>query len=162
MTSPSKYLATYLNDHYAGSTAGVSLARRSAHENEGNELGAFLSQLSEEIDADRETLKEIMDALGVRADPVKVAVARGMELAGRLKLNGQLLGYSPLSPLIELESLKLGIEGKLALWRALGEIGDGPPLEPGRMAELAARAERQAADVEARRLEVVREALAAT
>jgi len=161
VTSSSKYLTTYLNDHYAGSTAGVSLARRAAHENQGNELGAFLSELSEEIAADRETLKEIMDALGVRADPVKVAVARGMELAGRLKLNGQLLGYSPLSPLVELESLKLGIEGKLALWRALGEIGDGPPLEPGRMAELAARAERQAADVEARRLEVAREALAA-
>ena len=160
MTSASKYLATYLTDHYAGSTAGVSLARRAASENEGNELGAFLSQLSEEIAADRETLKEIMDALDVHADPVKVAAARGMELVARLKPNGQLVGYSPLGPLVELESLKLGIEGKLALWRSLGEIGDGPPLDPERMAELAARAERQAADVEARRLGVAREALA--
>ena len=36
------YLAIYLNDHLAGSTAGVELARRTAHENDGSELGAFL------------------------------------------------------------------------------------------------------------------------
>jgi hypothetical protein len=161
VTSASKYLATYLNDHYAGSTVGVSLVRRAASENDGNELGAFLSELSEEIAADREALKEIMDALGVRADPVKVAAARALELVGRLKPNAQLRGYSPLSPLVELEMLKLGIQGKLSMWRALGEIGNGPPLDPERMAELAARAERQAADVEARRLVVAREALAA-
>jgi hypothetical protein len=161
VNSVSKYLATYLNDHYAGSTVGVSLARRAAHENEGNELGAFLSGLCEEIAADRETLKEVMDALGVHADPVKVAAARGLELVGRLKPNAQLRGYSPLSPLVELEMLAIGIQGKRAMWRALGEIGDGPPLEAERMAELAARAERQGADVEARRLEVARRALAA-
>jgi hypothetical protein len=161
VNSASKYLATYLNDHYAGSTAGASLVRRASRENAGNELGTFLSELSEEIAADRETLKEIMDALGVHADPVKVAAARALELVGRLKPNAQLRGYSPLSPLVELEMLKLGIQGKLAMWRALGEIGDGPPLERERMAELAARAERQVADVEARRLEVARRALAA-
>jgi len=161
VSTTSKYLATYLNDHYAGSTAGLSLVRRAASENEGNELGAFLSGLSEELAEDRQTLKEIMDALGVGVDPVKVAAARGLELAGRLKPNAQLHGYSPLSPLVELEMLQIGIQGKLALWRALSEIRDGPPLEPERLTGLAARAERQAADVEARRLEVARRALTA-
>jgi hypothetical protein len=160
VTSASKYLATYLNDHLAGSTGGLALARRAASENQGTELGAFLSELSEEIAADRETLKDIMGALGVGADHMKIVAARTFELVGRLKPNAQLRGYSPLSPLVELETLKLGIQGKLALWRALGEVAGTPPLDAERLNDLAARAERQAADVEARRLEVAREALA--
>jgi hypothetical protein len=160
VTSASKYLATYLNDHLAGATAGLALARRAASENEGSELGGFLSELAGEIAADRETLKEIMAALGVRVDPVKVLAARVFERVGRLKPNAQLRGYSPLSPLVELEGLRLGIHGKLGMWRALGEVAGTPPLESERLAELAARAERQAADVEARRLEVSRSALA--
>ena len=41
------------------------------------------------------------------------------ERLGRFKLNGELLRYSPLSRLEEIEILMLGVEGKLALWRAL-------------------------------------------
>jgi hypothetical protein len=160
VTLASKYLATYLNDHLAGATGGLALARRAASENEGSELGAFLSELADEIEADRDALKAIMGALGVRADPVKIVAARVFERIGRLKPNAQLRGYSPLSPLVELEVLRLGIQGKLALWRALGEVAGTPPLDADRLSQLAARAERQAADVEARRLEVARAALA--
>ena len=160
MTWASKYLATYLNDHLAGATGGLALARRAASENEGSELGVFLSELADEIEADRETLEAIMGALGVGTDRTKVIAARVFERVGRLKPNAQLHGYSPLSPLIELEMLKLGIQGKLALWRALGEVAGTPPLDAEQLSELAARAERQAANVEARRLEVAREALA--
>jgi len=160
VTSASKYLATYLNDHLAGATGGLALARRAASENQGTELGAFLSELSDEIAADRETLKQIMGALGVGPDHMKIVAARTFELVGRLKPNAQLRGYSPLSPLVELEVLKLGIQGKLAMWRALGEVSGTPPLDAERLDDLAARAERQVADVEARRLEVAREALA--
>jgi hypothetical protein len=160
VSSASKYLATYLNDHLAGATGGLALARRAASENKGGELGDFLSELADEIAADRETLKEIMAALGVGTDRTKIVAARVFERVGRLKPNAQLRGYSPLSPLVELEVLRLGIEGKRAMWRSLGEIAGEAPLDADRLAELAARAERQAADVEARRLEVARTALA--
>jgi hypothetical protein len=160
VTSASKYLATYLNDHYAGATGGLALARRAASENEGSELGAFLTELGDEIGADRATLGEIMSALGVGTDRTKVIAARVFERLGRLKPNAQLRGYSPLSPLVELEVLGLGIRGKLALWRALGEVAGTPPLDAEQLADLAARAERQVADLEARRLEVARSALA--
>jgi hypothetical protein len=160
VTSASKYLATYLNDHFAGATGGLALARRAASENEGSELGAFLRDLADEIEGDREALKEIMATLGVGTDRVKVVAARAFERIGRLKPNAQLRGYSPLSPLVELEVLRLGIQGKLAMWRALGEIAGAPPLDADRLGQLAARAERQAADVEAHRLEVARSALA--
>jgi hypothetical protein len=159
VSNVSKYLATYLNDHLGGSTSGLELVRRAASENKGNELGVFLSGLATEIAADRDTLKEIMAELGVGEDRLKVAAGWLIEKVGRLKPNAQLTGYSPLSPLVELEALELGIQGKLAMWRALLEVAGPPPLDAPRLQELAARAERQAADVERHRLQVARPAL---
>ncbi|MEA2256858.1 MAG: hypothetical protein QOG35_2903 [Solirubrobacteraceae bacterium] len=157
----SKYLATYLNDHLAGSTAGIELVRRAATENRDNDLGRFLSSLEREIASDRQTLQELMAALGVGADRKKIVAAWVSEKVGRLKPNAQLLGYSPLSPLVELEALSLGIEGKRLMWVALQEIaGPGFPLSLARLQELAVRAERQRADVEAQRRAVAAEALA--
>jgi hypothetical protein len=156
-----RYLATYLNDHLAGSTVGVELARRAASENEGSELGAFLSALAREIEEDRETLKAMMASLGVGEDRKKVAVAWVGEKLGRFKPNGQFLGYSPLSPLVELEGLSLGIEGKLAMWQALLKVADRHGLDEAQLEELARRAERQRAGVESHRLAVAARALTA-
>jgi hypothetical protein len=50
-----------------------------------------------------------------------------MAKLGRLKLNGQLRGYSPLSRLLELEGLGMGITGKLGLWKSLAELGIEQP-----------------------------------
>lgn len=161
MPPPSKYLATYLNDHLLGATAGSQLVQRAARENEGTELGAFLSELATEIEADRDTLLAIMEELAVKPDRAKIAAGWTAEKVGRLKPNAQLRGYSPLSPLVELEGLLVGIQGKLGLWRALAEIADALGLDRARLEELAARAETQQADVERRRLEVARHALTA-
>ena len=161
MSPPSKYLATYLNDHLAGATFGVELVRRAAGENKGSELGTFLSQLAREIEADRETLKTIMAELGVRTDRAKVAIGWAAEKMGRLKPNAQLRGYSPLSPLVELEGLLIGIQGKLAMWIVLGDVAQELGLDRARLDALAARAERQQADVERHRREVGRRALTA-
>jgi hypothetical protein len=114
-----KLLAIYLNDHLAGSTVGVELARRTAGANEGTPLGDTLEQVANEIAEDREALKRAMSELGIGADRIKVKAAWAAEKAGRLKLNGQLTGYSPLSRLVELEGLHIGISGKLELWRHL-------------------------------------------
>ena len=114
-----KNLGIYLNDHLAGAVAGVELAKRAARNNQGSEWGAFLERLSDEIEADRTELVKLMDALGVKQDVLKDAAAWLGEKVGRLKLNGQLVGYSELSRLVELDGLALGITGKLALWRVL-------------------------------------------
>jgi hypothetical protein len=161
MPAPTKYLATYLNDHLLGATAGGELVRRAARENEGSELGAFLSQLAAEIDADRESLRELMRELGVKEDHLKVAAGWVAEKVGRLKPNAQLRGYSPLSPLVELEGLSIGVQGKLAMWRALAEIADELGVDRARLQELAVRAESQQADVERHRVDVARGALTA-
>jgi hypothetical protein len=152
-------LAIYLNDHLAASTAARELARRAAGSNRGSEYGPFLERLAAEIDEDRESLFEIMRALGVGVDRLKVVAGWGGEKLGRLKLNGRLLGYSPLSRVVELEALALGVNGKLGLWRALRELG---PREP-RLArfdfdELIARGERQLGGLESQRLRAAAEA----
>jgi len=113
-------LAIYLNDHLAGSTAGMELARRLRGSNEDDpEFGPVLAEICGEIEAERETLQAVMEQLGVGESKLKPAAAVLAERLGRLKPNGQLLGYAPLSRLDELELLQLGVAGKRRLWRAL-------------------------------------------
>jgi hypothetical protein len=124
-----KLLSIYLNDHLMGATVGVELARRAHGNNRGNEFDGSLAKLAQEIAEDRETLIELMDRLGIGRDRPKIAAGWVAEKAGRLKLNGSLRGYSPLSRMVELEGLSLGVEGKLAMWRVLKETvaEDGRP-----------------------------------
>lgn len=83
------------------------------------EFGPVLAEVCTEIEADRETLKTVMDRLGVGQSRLKPLAAVLGERLGRLKPNGQLHGYSPLSRLVELELLQIGVVGKRRLWRAL-------------------------------------------
>ncbi len=139
-------LAIYLNDHLAGATAGVELARRLRASNRDDpELGPALIEICVEVEADRETLKAVMDRLGVGQSKVKPAAAVLGERLGRLKLNGQLWGYSPLSRLDELELLQIGVAGKRRLWRALEHThaGDLPDFDLGALAERATEQLRQ-------------------
>jgi hypothetical protein len=105
-------------------------------------------------------LLAIMRAVKVKVDPLKVLAGWGAEKVGRLKLNGRLLGYSPLSRLIELETLSVGVHGKLALWRSLQQVE--PPLlgtAEGLLAELMDRAQRQLQELELHRQRACSEAL---
>jgi hypothetical protein len=135
-----KRLAIYLNDHLAGATAGVELARRLRGSNEDHpELGPALAEICAEVEADRETLKAVMDRLAIGQSRLKPAAAVVGERLGRLKPNGQLRGYSPLSRLDELELLQIGVAGKRRLWRALEHThaGDLSGFDLGALAERA-------------------------
>jgi hypothetical protein len=154
----SKLLSIYLNDHLAGATVGVELARRARGSNEGTPLGTWLAGLTREIEEDRETLQRLMEELGVKQDHVKTHAAWVGEKLGRLKLNGRLTGYSPLSRLVELEGLHVGITGKLDMWQSL-DRSLGADIGSFDFKQLAERAERQAREVEEHRLEAAAEAL---
>lgn len=117
-----KLLGIYLNDHLAGSGAGLELARRAARENRGTPLGDFLSALIKELEEDRVVLQQVQRALNVPRDHFKQGTAWLMERLGRLKLNGRLIGYSPLSRVLELEGLFLGSQGRRMLWRMLKRL----------------------------------------
>jgi hypothetical protein len=155
----SRYLPIYLNDHLVGSTVGVELVRRMERENSGTELGAFLLDLAAEIEEDREALLQLMQKLGVTPSRAKIAAGWTAEKLGRLKLNGQVRGYSPLSRLVELEGLATGIEGKRSLWLALGAIDD-PRLIDTDLGALAERARSQRERLEPHRLAAARDCLA--
>jgi hypothetical protein len=121
----SDLLRTYLQDHHAGSTVGVELARRTTGANQGTEFAEPLARIADEIVEDRDSLERVMERLGVKPDRLKDASGWAAEKLGRLKPNNRLLGYSPLSRVIELEGLLIGVTGKLALWEALRDsVGD--------------------------------------
>jgi hypothetical protein len=155
------YLAIYLNDHLAGSTVGRELSKRAAGENRGTELGDFLQRLHDEIVEDRQTLLDIMRTLDAGEDHLKGLAAVVGERIGRLKLNGNLFTYSPLSRVVELEALALGVHGKAAMWRALRVAGD-PRLEQFDLAALERRAKRQHDGIEKHRIEAARIAFEAS
>lgn len=157
-----KHLRIYLQDHLAGSTAGLELARRTRGANKGTEYGPPLAQIADEIEADRRQLQGIMEALGFGGDKLKNMTAWSVEKVGRLKLNGQLTGYSPLSRVVELEGLLTGITGKWGLWVALLQIApEEPRLDAALLERLRDRAEAQRATVEELRERAAREAFGA-
>jgi hypothetical protein len=154
-TTSDRLLEIYFADHLAASTAGLELARRSARSNAGNATGEFLRRLVVEIEEDRETLERVIAQLGFKPSRPKEVAAWVAEKVGRLKFNGQVRGYSPLSRVLELESLAVGIAGKEALWRALQRVAAVDTVD---LEGLIERARRQRADVEAHRLAAVDEA----
>jgi hypothetical protein len=120
-----RLLGIYLNDHLAGSTAGVERARMARDANEGSVFGPPLAEVCGQIEEDKATLERVIEELGIGRSKAKPALAWLGERLGRLKPNGQLRGYSPLSRVVDLEVLLLGITGKLRLWRLLDELLDG-------------------------------------
>jgi hypothetical protein len=137
-------LAIYLNDHLAGATGGVELARRTASALRATPDGPALEQLADEISQDRESLLAVMGALGVGVQHYKVGAGWLAEKVGRLKLNGSWVSRSPLSTVVELEGLVIGVTGKECLWRVLRTLADTDPrLDTEELDGLLARAESQ-------------------
>jgi hypothetical protein len=120
-------LGVYLNDHLAGAAAGVELAGKLRSNNEGTPYGPVLAGVERDIQQDRATLEELMERLGIEKQPVKQAVGWIFEKLSRLRINRQLVGSADLARMMEMETLSLGIEGKLAMWQVLKEIAPADP-----------------------------------
>jgi hypothetical protein len=156
-----KLLRIYLQDHLAGSTGGLELARRARGANADTTYSEPLAKLADDIDADRRSLETIMEELGFGADRAKNMAFWAAEKAGRLKLNGQLTGYSPLSRMVEIEGLISGVNAKLSLWRTLRDVADSlPELDAARVDRLIERAEQQIGTLQELRSRAGREAFA--
>lgn len=137
-------LGIYLNDHLAGATFGVGLAQRVAHQHRHSARTADLRRIADEIAQDRQSLLDVMDVLGAPARRYKVYGGWAGERLGRLKPNGVVFRRSGLSTLIELESLRLGVEGKSLIWRTLLVVAAGEPrLDASRLDLLLDRARDQ-------------------
>lgn len=144
-------LSIYLNDHLAGATAGVELAARAARANRGRtpDISARIRALTEEIRADRRSLRDIMATLGVKTARYKIFAAWLGEKVGRFKPNAGVLRRSPLSALIEVEALYLGVQGKVRGWRTLLAAAEQEPdLDAQHLRTLLDRAQQQLTELE--------------
>lgn len=112
-------LAIYLTDHLAGASAGSRRMRRLADAERSAPDGDTLERIADEIDEDRTTLLSMLRAAGIEPRWYKSAMARVGEAVGVLKTNGALFRRSPLTGLVELEAMRMGVTGKLDLWSAM-------------------------------------------
>jgi hypothetical protein len=141
-------LGIYLNDHLAGATAGLELARRVARARQVPATGPELQRFADDVAEDRAALLRIMGTLGVPVRSYKMWAAWAGEKAGRLKPNGHLTTRSPLSNLEELELLRLLADR------------DGR-LDAGELDELISRARSQAGFLEQARVRAAQQVIAA-
>lgn len=155
-------LGIYLNDHLAGASAGAAMFQRAAHSAHGQSKAELL-RLKAEVGQDRQSLLDLMSELSVQIRRYKVIAGWVAEKAGRLKLNGYLLRRSPLSDLVELEALLLGVQGKAAGFRTLRGLTDQDSrLDASQLDQLIDRAERQADVLESLRIQTAQRVLHAT
>jgi hypothetical protein len=155
------YLRIYLNDQLALGTAWRELARRSSKANKGSDVGTALTKVATGIAEDVATFRGIMKSLAVPENPVKSGAAVVGERLGRLKMNGRLRSYSPLSRFEELEFLTMGIDGKKQLWVTLRDLaGLAERLPDVDFDELITRAQAQRDELEPFRARAGKEALA--
>jgi hypothetical protein len=153
------FLGIYLRDQLALGVAWRELAKRAARNNKGTDLGAALGRVATGITEDVDTFADIMKRLRIRQDPVKNAVVTVAERIGRLKPNGRLRSYSPLSRFEELEFLAMGIDGKKQLWSTLRDLaGLATRLPDVDFDRLIVRAEEQRAELEPFRVTAGRDA----
>jgi hypothetical protein len=154
-------LTIYLHDHLAGSKVAIDLlgAVRDQHARE--PLGQFATELLVEIEEDRAVLRELIERVGAgRSSRVKEGIAWLIEKGARVKLHRH--ASRDLGTLQMLETLALGILGKLALWQALAVVAETDSrFSSVDFNHLAARAQAQHGRVEERRLEAARVVLRA-
>jgi hypothetical protein len=140
-------LRIYLNDHLPASVVGREIASRVVARDRGSALGAFLAGYMADAAREREMLLAVMRRVGATRQPYKEVAARVAERIGRLKPNGQLRGHSPLSRLIEIESLLALLRASRSVWLAL-EALDDPRLAGLDLRERLLRATAEAEELE--------------
>ena len=155
-----EHLSTYLNDHLAGSNFAVEILERLT--SEAPSLSGSLNTLKTDIEEDRKQLQTLMASQQIEESRVRKAGGWIAEGLAELKLEVDDDAKGRLRRLERLEALAIGIDGKIALWRALDAAANSNSELRGIDYErLTQRGRDQRAHVETLRLQAAREALAA-
>jgi hypothetical protein len=143
--------AAYLEDHLAGSGAGLTIVRRLRRQHPGDEIGTAMLRLEVEIEEERLALRTAIDRLGgSHAGPGVIGLVLGLA-GGVAAAARRALIHEPVPSLLEdLESLAVGVWGKRLLWGALARKA----MENQRLADI--EVERLAEQAEAQELEILR------
>ena len=147
-------LRTYLQDHLAGAQFATSLLADLAAQEHDADIAKFAGNLLTEIGDDKRVVEDILAHLDTTTSVFKEASAWIALKLGRTKLQ---IGSDPFSIFEALEVLSIGIQGKLALWKALDEIASSEDaLGSLDLAALAERAAEQHGRVECQRIAYAR------
>ena len=152
-------LYTYLKDHLAGSFAAIELLEKVIERHSEDRFGKTFRDWRDDIQADQETLRNLIQKLDAEESVMRKAGAWMAEKFSRIKI-GDLDDSAGL--LHALEALALGIVGKRLLWRSLAAIAPNlVALQGTDFDELEKRAHDQFERVETLRIEMAREAFRA-
>jgi hypothetical protein len=149
-------LATYLHDHLAASTFAIDLLQELREHYRDDSLGQFASSLLGNIEEDRNALQRIVARVGKGSVGLKEAGAWLAEKATRPKLShGDPKGLGTFQAV---ETLALGILGKVALWHSLMIVAETDDrLRDVDFQQLVNRAQAQHATAEENRLLLARQ-----
>lgn len=140
----SRFVQLYVEHHLVGSGGGSALFHRTASSQSSPRARTELARLAQEIDEEQETLRGIAQRIGAHSTRGRELLAEAGEKLGRLKPSGRLLRRSPLSDVLELEALLLGVTGKRQGWATLRLLADDDPrLDAAQFDALAQRADAQ-------------------
>lgn len=149
-------LDAYLNDHRAGATGALHLVRRMQDADDPVTDAVFLEGLGDRIEQDLATLEGVMARLDIDRDAARAAAGWIGEHLSRLRLSPTLTGSRHLTHVLELETLAMGIQGKVMLWHSLRHaVGEDPRLLDVDFGELITRGRRQFDEVQSHRLDAV-------
>jgi len=157
-----EHLATYLNDHLAGSVVALELLEHLEAVHSEDRLRDFFRELRADIAADRDELEALMKALNIDQSRTRKASAWLTEKVTELKLRFDDPKAGALLLFESLEAVSLGIEGKRSLWIALAATSETTPsLRIADYDRLQQRAQEQRDRIEALRVETALMALTA-
>ena len=114
-----EHIATYLNDHLAGSVAGLAILDYILEKSRGTPDEAILTRIQVDIEEDKEALEALIEKLDISESAFRKASAWVGEKMAELKLRFDDPSAGPFLIFDSLEALSLGIEGKRSLWRML-------------------------------------------
>lgn len=156
-----QHLATYLNDHLAGSVIAIQLMESLESSHEGTPIATFVRELRADIETDQKELQRLMSSLEISESRTRKVSAWLTEKLSELKLRFDDSEAGNFRLFESFEALSLGIEGKRSLWRALATTAEASPklriLDYDRLQQFA---QEQRERVERKRVELALEVLA--
>ena len=156
-------LASYLNDHLAGSVAAVGMLHRMRVAHENTPLGELMATFEDTLREEQDAVRALIARSSGNESAIRSAVAWVGEKVTRLKVGPGQGDESGLELFEALELLSIGFWGRRLLWRSLAHVSRAN--EPNAAADfdlLATRAETQLDLLEVERLKAAVGALTTT